>query len=162
MNWHTQQNDEPTRKWYPILPPLPHNEQRWFTQEETGQIVNAANGQYKVLFHVAAATGLRAGEVLGLHVEDLDLNRRVIRIRRSEWRGQEVSPKTQRGYRDVWIDSAAQVFQDYLGHRTSGRVFQTRCGTPYPTTMYLETRSIQSATVSRLNVAVCTRSVTVE
>ena len=93
--------------------------------------MNAAQGQYKVLFHVAAATGLRAGELFGLHVEDLDLKRRVIRIRRSVWRGQEVSPKTQRGYRDVWIDSAAaKVVVDHLGGRTSGRVFQARCGTP--------------------------------
>ncbi len=131
MNWHAQQNDEPTRKWYPILPALPHDEQRWFTQQEIGQIVNVAKGQYKVLFHVAAATGLRAGELFGLHVEDLDLGRRVIHVRRSVWRGQEVSPKTQRGYRDVWIDSAtARVLQDHLGNRTSGRVFQTRCGTP--------------------------------
>ena len=131
MNWHAQQNDEPTRKWYPILPALPHDEQRWFTQEEISQIVNAAKGQYKVLFHLAGATGMRAGELFGLHVEDLDLKRRVIRIRRSVWRGQEVAPKTQRGYRDVWIDSAiAQVLQDHLGNRTSGRIFQTRCGTP--------------------------------
>jgi integrase len=131
MNWHAQQNDEPPRKWYPVLPALHHYEQRWFTQEEIGQIVNAAKGQHKVLFHVAAATGLRAGELFGLHVEDLDLNRRVIRIRRSVWRGQEVSPKTQRGYRDVWIDSTtAKTLEDYLGERTSGRVFQTRCGTP--------------------------------
>ena len=131
MNWHAQQNDEPTRKWYPILPALPHDEQRWFTQEEVGQIVNAAKGQYRVLFHVAAATGLRAGELFGLHIEDLDLKRQVIRIRRSVWRGQEVSPKTQRGYRDVWIDSTTtKVLADHLGERTSGRVFQTRCGTP--------------------------------
>ncbi len=131
MNWHAQQIDEPTRKWYPILPVLAHDEQRWFTQKEIGQIVNAAKGQYRVLFHVVAATGLRAGELFGLHVEDLDFDRRLIHIRRSVWRGREVSPKTQRGYRDVWIDSAtAQVLQDHLGSRTSGRVFQTRCGTP--------------------------------
>lgn len=131
MNWHAQRNDEPPRKWYPSLPALPHDEQRWFTQEEVGQIVNAAKGQYKVLFHVAAATGLRAGELFGLHAEDFDLNRRVIHIRRSVWRGQEVSPKTQKGYRDVWIDSTtAKALADHLGERTSGRVFQTRCGTP--------------------------------
>jgi hypothetical protein len=76
MNWHAQQNDEPTRKRYPILPALSHDEQRRFTQEEIGQIVNAAKRQYKVLFHLAAATGLRAGELFGLHVEDLDLSER--------------------------------------------------------------------------------------
>jgi integrase len=131
MNWHAQQNDEAMRKWYPILPALCHDEQRWFTQQEIGQIVHVSKGQYRVLFHVAAATGLRAGELFGLHVEDLDLQRRVIRVQRSVWRGQEVSPKTERGYRDVWIDSiTAKVLADHLGERRSGRVFQTRCGTP--------------------------------
>jgi integrase len=131
MNWHAQQNDEQPRKWYPTLPAIAQNEQRWFTQEEIGQIVNAAKGQYKVLFHLAAATGLRAGELFGLHVEDLDLQRRIIHVRRSVWRGQEVSPKTARGYRDVWIDSAtADVLLEHLGGRTAGRIFQTRCGTP--------------------------------
>lgn len=131
MNWHAQQNDEQPRRWYPLLPTLPHDEQRWFTQAEIGQIVKAAKGHYKVLFHLAAATGLRAGELFGLHVEDLDFKRGIIHVRRSVWRGQEVSPKTQRGYRDVWIDTAtAKVLQNHLGGRTSGRVFQTRCGTP--------------------------------
>jgi integrase len=124
MNWQP-------RKWYPVLPAIAQNEQRWLTQAEIGQIVSAAKGQYKVLFHFAAATGLRAGELFGRHVEDIDLKRRMIHVRRSVWRGQEVSPKTVRGYRDVWIDSAtANVLQTHLGERTTGRVFQTRYGTP--------------------------------
>ena len=74
---------------------------------------------------------MRAGELFGLHVEDLDMNRGVIHVRRSVWRGQEVSPKTRKGYREVWIDSATvRMIQAHLGSRTSGRVFQTRNGTP--------------------------------
>jgi integrase len=131
MNWHSQQNDEPTRKWYPSLPTIPDVEQRWFTQEEIGRIVNATEGQYRVLFHLAGVSAMRAGELFGLHVEDLDTNRGVIHVRRSVWRGQEVSPKTRKGYREVWIDSATvRMLQAYLGSRTSGRLFQTRNATP--------------------------------
>lgn len=131
MNWHAQQNDEAPRRWFPALPTIPDNEQRWFTQDEIGQIVNAANGQYSVLFHLAGASGMRAGELFGLHVDDLDQNRGVIHVRRSVWRGQEVSPKTRKGYRDVWIDSATvQMLNEFLSGRTCGRVFQTRNGTP--------------------------------
>jgi integrase len=134
MNWNSQQNDEQPRKWYPILPTIPEDEQRWFTQAEIWRLVEAAQGQYKVLFHLAGSTGLRAGELFGLHVEDLDLNRRIVRVRRSVWRGQEVSPKTRKGYRDVFIDSAtAQMLKDHLGSRTAGRVFETRNGTPLDT-----------------------------
>ena len=131
MNWHSQQNDEPLRKWYPSLPTIPDMEQRWFTQQETGRIVEETEGQYKVLFHLAGSSGLRAGELFGLHVEDLDLHRGVIYVRRSVWRGQEVSPKTRKGYREVWIDSATvRLVKEHLGSRTSGRVFQSRNGTP--------------------------------
>jgi len=131
MNWYSQQNDEPLRKWYPTLPPISDVEQRWFTQNEIGQIVNEAEGQFKVLFHVAGASGMRAGELFGLRVEDLDLNRGVIHVQRSVWRGLDVSPKTRRGYREVWVDSATvRRIRDHLGSRTSGRLFQTRNGTP--------------------------------
>jgi integrase len=131
MNWHSQQNDEPPRKWYPTLPAISAEEQRWFTQQETGQIVNAAEGQCRVLFHLAGASALRAGELFGLHVEDLDMSRGVIHVRRSVWRGLEVSPKSRKGYREVWIDSATvQMLGQYLGDRKSGRIFQTKNGTP--------------------------------
>jgi integrase len=131
MNWDSRQRDEARHTWSPTLPAIPDEEQRWFTQEEMKKLVNAAKGQYKVLFHLAAASGLRAGELFGLHVEDLNLNRGVIHVQRSVWRGQEVSPKTRKGYRDVWIDlPTVQLLRDFLGGRAEGRIFQTRNGTP--------------------------------
>jgi len=131
MNWHAQQNDEPKRAWYPTLPTVPEDEQRWFTQDEMRRIVDAAKGQYKVLFHLAGFSGLRFGELAGLHVEDLDFVRGVLHVRRSVWRGDEVSTKTKRGYRAVWIDSSTvDMLRQHLAGRTSGRIFQTRNGTP--------------------------------
>lgn len=130
MNWHAQQNDEPKRTWYPSLPVIPEKEQRWFTQEEMQHIVAAAKGLYKVLFHLAGFSGLRSGELSGLHVEDVDFVRGLIRVRRSVWRGLEVTTKTKKGYRDVFIDSGtAQMLKAYLGDRKTGRVFQTKTGT---------------------------------
>jgi integrase len=131
MNWYAQQNDEPKRAWYPTLPTIPEDEQRWFTQDEVRRIVETAQGQYKVLFQLAAYSGLRSGELAGLHVEDLDFTRGVVCVRRSVWKGQEVSTKTRRGYRDVWIDSTTvAMLQRHLGSCTSGRVFQSGVGTP--------------------------------
>lgn len=55
----------------------------------------------------------------------------MIRVRRSVWPGMEVAPKTRKGYREVWIDSTTvQMLKEHLGGRTSGRVFQSRVGTP--------------------------------
>jgi integrase len=138
MNWHAQQNDEQPRKWYPILPMIAQDEQRWFTQSEFQRLVEAADGQYKLLFHLAGSSGLRAGELFGLHVEDLDLNRGIVHVRRSVWRGMEVTTKTRKGSRDVWIDSGTvQMLKQYLGSRTLGRVFQSRNGTPLDTSNVL-------------------------
>ncbi|HJY84353.1 MAG TPA: site-specific integrase [Candidatus Binatia bacterium] len=131
MNWYAKQEDEQPRKWYPTLPVIPTAEARWFTQEEIGRIVAAAEGQYKVLFHLAGASALRAGELFGLHVKDIDLARGLIHVRRSVYRGRETTPKTIKGYRDVWIDTATvRMLREYLAGRTSGRIFQTRSGSP--------------------------------
>lgn len=131
MNWHSQQNDEPKRAWYPTLPAIFEDEQRWFTQGEIQRIVSEARGQYRTFFHLAGFSGLRFGELCGLHVEDVDFARGLLHVRRSVWRGIEVSTKTKRGYRDVWIDSTTvEMLRQHLGSRTAGRIFQTRNGTP--------------------------------
>ena len=130
MNWHAQQNDVQPRKWYPTLPKENMQEQRWFNQEEVRQIVQAAKGQYKVLFLLAAFSGLRAGELFGLCVGDVDLKRNLLRVRRSIWRGIEVTPKSGKP-REVRIDSAtALALSQHLGKRTSGLVFHTKDGKP--------------------------------
>jgi integrase len=131
VNWHLKQLDKPKVCWYPDLPELPDDEQRWFTQAEIKQIVDAATGQYKVLFHLAGFTGLRSGELCGLHVEDLKLDDGVIEVRRSVWNGIEGKTKTKSGKRNVFLDSATiRMLRDYLAGRQTGRVFQSRACTP--------------------------------
>jgi integrase len=98
VNWHRKRKDEPKVAWSPDLPIIPDVEQRWFTQAVLVRIIAAATGQYKVLFHLAGYSGLRSGEMAALRIEDIDFARGFIRVRRSMWRGQEVSTKTKRGY----------------------------------------------------------------
>jgi integrase len=129
MNWYSQQKDEPKRAWYPTLPTIPHVEQRWFTQPEMRRIIDAAHGQYKVFFRLAGATGLRFGELAGLHVEDIVDG--VVYARRSIYRGMEVEVKTIKGYRGVCIDSdTIAMLKALLGGRTTGRIFQGQRGAP--------------------------------
>jgi integrase len=114
------------------LPEIPETEQRCFRPDEMLQIVNAATGQWKVLFATLASTGLRCGEAFGLHVEDLDLATGRIHVRRSVWNGEEVSVKTKRGYRTVTIEPGLiGMLAAHLGQRKGLRVFQTRNGTPF-------------------------------
>ncbi len=131
MNWYSRQNDEPARVWYPDLPDIPDVEQRWFTPEEMRQIIDAAHGQYKVIFRLAGAGGLRFGELAGLHVEDIRFTEGYVHVIRSVWRGIEVAVKTKKGYRDVPFDSGtAAMLKEHLGDRTTGRVFAGERGAP--------------------------------
>jgi integrase len=119
------------REWSLVLPETPEIEQRYFTEDEMRRIIRASKGQWRVLFATLASTGLRAGEAFGLHIEDLNLEAGSITVRRSVWNGQEVSPKTKKGYRVVNIDPVlADLLKEHLNGRRGGRVFQTRTGTP--------------------------------
>jgi integrase len=85
-----------------------------------------------VLFATLACSGLRCGEAFGLHVEDLDLKIGKIAVKRSVWKGQELSTKSRAGVRTIDIEPAlAQLLSEHLAGRTAGRVFQTRAGTPF-------------------------------
>ena len=120
-----------SREWSVRLPEVPETEQRFFTPEEMRKLIDESEGQYKALFALQFATGMRFGEMAGLHVEDLDFKELVVYIRRSTFMHQEVTPKSKAGHREVDVDSDTMaIVKDYLGDRTSGRVFQSRNGTP--------------------------------
>lgn len=57
--------------------------------------MNAADGQWKILFALMAGSGLRIGEVSGLEIEDLDLAAGLIRVRRGIWKARAITPKTK-------------------------------------------------------------------
>lgn len=96
------------------------------------QIIDAAREPYKTLFAVLAETGLRSGESYGLHVEDVDMERLLIHVRRSVRRGKPQSPKSKQAYRKIDIQpNLAEMIRKHLNGRTTGYVFQTRRGTPF-------------------------------
>jgi len=119
------------KDWTIRLPKNSKKEQRWFTVQEMERIIDAAWGQYKYLFRLARATGMRSGELFGLRVEDLDLEKAIIHVRRSTSRLLEVTPKTEAGRRDVDIDTeTVRMLNEHLGDRKAGLVFPSRNNTP--------------------------------
>lgn len=60
---------------------------RFFTADQVRRIIEAAKEPYATMFAVFAMTGMRAGEVLGLQVDDLDFEHRLLFVRRSAWYG---------------------------------------------------------------------------
>lgn len=119
------------RDWTLKMPANPHREQPYFTQEQMNQIIGKAPEKYQALFSVLAGTGMRIGEAVGLHVEDVDLVKNVITIRRSVWGGLEQQPKTSNAHRRVTIDQAlSDVLKAHINGKTSGRVFESKRKSP--------------------------------
>jgi integrase len=97
------------------------------------QIIEAAPGQYRVLFALLASTGMRIGEAAGLHLDDLDLDNGVIYVRRSVWNRQELEPKTENAGREIDIDPAlVTLLREHVEETRRLRVFEARNGSPCP------------------------------
>lgn len=65
-----------------------------FSPEQAGQIIARSTGQYRVMFAIAAMTGLRVGEILALQKSDFDFETRTLRVSRSVWRKKLATTKT--------------------------------------------------------------------
>ncbi len=127
LNW----SDVGTRDWKLRMPEISDEEQRWFKEEEVEKLIEEAQGQYKLLFRLAYASGMRFGELAGLHVTDFDFKNGTVRVERGTFRNISITPKSQRGRRTIYLDARTlEAVQTYLDGRASGRVFMTRTGTP--------------------------------
>jgi len=105
------------------LPRITREEIDPLSPEETRRLLDAASGdRLQALYVLAIATGLRQGELLALKWEDVDLERGVLRVRRTLTRvGGKVSlgePKTKNSRRSVNLTAAAlQAVQSHLSRQ---------------------------------------------
>lgn len=63
-----------------------HEKKHTYNQEQLKAIVERAyriDIKYGVLFHIAAVTGMRRGEILGLKVKDIDFSNQIINVKRA-------------------------------------------------------------------------------
>ena len=92
-----------------------HNESRFFTGDEARRIIAKAADPWRTMFAIAAMTGLRVGEVVGLQKQDLDFDRRVINVRRSAWYGRVQTVKSKASAAPVVLaDQLAELLKEYL------------------------------------------------
>jgi len=113
-------------------------EVRFFDAAQVGQIIAVAKEPFSTMFAVLGMTGLRAGEMLGLKVSDLDFARKVIHIRRSidSRTKREQTPKSRGSASDVPMPKALeQRLRDFLRsyHRDNpnGYLFANRNANSY-------------------------------
>lgn len=92
---------------------------RFFNGEEARKINALATEPYlepyRTMFAIAAMTGLRPGEVMGLHKGDLDFEQGVIHVRRSSWLGRVQTVKSKASRAPVVMSGAlATLLREYL------------------------------------------------
>jgi integrase len=114
------------------------------------RIIAAATGIYKVLFQLAAYSGMRGCELAGLYVEDVDFVRGFVHVQRSLTYGIE-GPTKNRKKRTVFLDSVTlSMLREFIGTRTTGRIFQSKNGRPLD--MHDVSRRVLAGICERLGV----------
>ena len=74
-----------------------------FTVEQVKQIIALAREPAKTMFYIAAETGMRAGELLGLRRQDIEIENRCIFIWQAIWNGKVSTPKSASAVRQMAI-----------------------------------------------------------
>ena len=88
---------------------------RFFSADEVRKIIAAASEPWATLFSLAAMTGMRIGEILGLQLGDLDFQAGLIHVRRASWRGRIQTPKSAASVAALPMPMhLAEVLQSYL------------------------------------------------
>jgi integrase len=89
----------------------------WWNREELDTILELAEaegGWFSVFVRVAADTGMRRGEVMGLQVGDLNFSDGEIRVRRAIVDGRQVSTKNRKARSVVMVDELAEILRVHL------------------------------------------------
>jgi integrase len=118
------------------------DEQSFFTPGEVRSILAYFEGRrpWDTFFLLLACTGLRASEILGLRVCDMDLSRRQIYIRQSCWRGNIQTPKTKGSKKPIPMTTHVEAaLHEYLAGHKHELLFVNSRGRPYSRNKVVQT-----------------------
>jgi integrase len=125
-----------------VLPKPRHTKRFFFAAEEVQKILFAAPEPYRTFYGLLAETGARVGELCGLSVDDINLQRRILQVRQSAWRGKLGDPKNDESIRVVELSPQActhlEVFLRSWRPNPSRLLFATRKGTPWDQNLLLK------------------------
>lgn len=117
------------------LPTVAQRPPRWFTGDEMAAILEWLNEPYRTMTELAAWSGLRYGELAGLHGEDVDWLRETLHVRwvyLDKTRTLREYPKTSASRREVPVpdDVLRAMSRRMEGRGRSELVFAGRDGFP--------------------------------
>jgi integrase len=122
----------------PKLPRRPKTKPRFFTLPEVGKVIASSAAEHRVFYWLAAETGLRAGELAGLKLTDIDGER--LTVNQSVWHGKEQTPKTDNALRTLALSPqlAALLWEQIARQKTKGHefLFSASNGSPWDMNVY--------------------------
>ena len=140
-----------------VLPKRRTPRRFFFTQDEVTRILANAEEPYRTFYWLAAELGLRAGEICGLRLEDLDLEVGVVHVRQSAWRGKLQEPKTPNATRSLAVSpnlvEHLRRFIEKWRPNASGLLFASRNETPFDQNLLVK-RKLRPL-LERLNIQRC-------
>ena len=99
-------NGKPVRISDLSLPPREKAKPQFLTGKEIKKLIKASRGILRTILIVLALTGMRINEVLGLRVEDVDFENKIIHVRKSAYKGKLGSPKSDASAADIPLSAA--------------------------------------------------------
>jgi integrase len=132
------------------------------TPEQLAGLFAVATDRTRIVIRIAATTGMREGEILGLRWRDVDTKARLVQVRRQYTHGEFVEhAKTDAGRRDIGIDGklAAELtawkLQQKPEHRMADSlVIATAKGGPISASNFLSREfhpALEAAKLPRVN-----------
>lgn len=122
----------------PKLPRMTRSKPRYFRLEDVAKIIASQQGEQRAFFWLAAETGLRAGELFGLELTDVEKS--SVSVNRSVWNGNVGTPKTSNAVRRLAVSSELVnlLSEQMKRQREKGHafLFSTSTGTPVDANLF--------------------------
>ena len=122
----------------PRLPRVSRKTPRYFRLEDVAKIIAHSEGELRTFFWLAAETGLRAGELTGLCVGDVEPYR--ITVSQSVWHGRVQSPKTNNALRTIAVSPQLGALLWEQVERQEGKghdfLFSSSTGRPWDASLF--------------------------
>jgi integrase len=120
------------------LPRLIKKKPRFFPLEHVAQIIAAVEGEQRVFYWLAAETGLRQGELMGLRVADIQAD--TLTVSQSVWSGKAQQPKTDNAVRTIALSTTlASLLLDQMARQhNKGHefLFTASTGSPWDANVF--------------------------
>ena len=124
----------------PKLPRRAKKKARFFTLSGVAKIIAASQGEQRAFYWLAAETGLRAGEIAGLRLSDIDGER--LTVNQSVWGGKDQSPKTNSAIRTIGLSPQliSLLWEQIARQTTKGHEYLFSASTGSPVDMNVHRR----------------------